>query len=53
MVRTFCEGVVTKVNVDIFYELWIFFVEYGHFLQGEDIFLWSVDFFSHGVVTNR
>ena len=35
-VGTFSQGVVTTVSVDIFYEVWTFFVECGHFL-------WSVE----------
>ena len=33
-VDTFSQGVVTTVSVDIFYEVWTFFVECGHFLSG-------------------
>ena len=51
-VDTFSQGVVTTVSVDIFYEVWTFFVECGHFLSGVDrTFLVKCGHFLSGVIT--
>ena len=56
-VDTFSQGVVTTVSVDIFYEVWTFFVECGHFLWSVDIFcrVWTFlvecGHFLSGVIT--